>query len=74
MLGHMLGDHLRGPSRTCLEWRWRVRDKDRECGCGLEMFTLEELSAAKLFQLALYGPPADVVSIHDEKNIIKLNI
>jgi len=31
------------------------------------MFTLEELSAAKLFQLALYGPLADVVSIHDEK-------
>ena len=25
-------------------------------------FTLEELSAAKLFQLALFGPPANVIS------------
>ena len=65
MLGHMLGDHLRS-SPAYRGWRWRVRDIDRECGCVLENITLEELSAARLFQLALFGPPADVTSINDD--------
>ena len=65
MLGHMLGDHLRS-SPAYRGWRWRVRDIDRECGCVLENITLEELSAARLFALALFGPPADVTSINDD--------
>ena len=69
MLGHMLGDHLARPrTRTAyLGWRWSIRDNDRKCGCMLENFTLEDLSAAKLFQLGLYGPPADVKSANDEQ-------
>ena len=72
MLGHMLGDHLQRPSMAYLGWRWRVKDQDRECGCELETFTLEELSAAKLFQLSLFGPPANSVSIYDKEDNTEL--
>ena len=73
MLGHMLGDHLARPRTRAayLGWRWSVRDNDRACGCILEKFTLEDLSAAKLFQLAMFGPPADITSIHDHREPIE---
>jgi hypothetical protein len=59
MLGHALGDHLKPPGALLTRWEYIVKDKDRECGCVLEAQTMEQMAAAKLYQLS-FGPPAEI--------------
>ena len=59
MLGHALGDHLKPPGALLTRWEYIVKDKDRDCGCVLEAQTMEQMGAAKLYQLS-FGPPAEI--------------
>ena len=66
MLDHALGDHLKPPGPVLTRWEYVVKDKDRPCGCVLEAQSMEQMAAAKLYQLS-FCPPAEIAASREPK-------